>query len=234
MSVARDVTGAVMPWVILGGVAVVLYRYRDQILAWITGSSGVPGPGTVLQAAAGAGATVRSWIDQTIVQWQSQYTLLPVAATPEGYLPSSWTWDLGGGISLGIPPGYTPESWCHENPGAPICQQLVQAAAPAAPAGPSALSVALGLTGDPISGYTSVMSPISEPSPVVNPYGYPEGVYYMDGYRLTITPGWYDVSRADPRYAGVGNEGWASILWGTGPAAWYSPTLASWVSRFGL
>jgi hypothetical protein len=49
------------------------------------------------------------------------YPLPVVPATPEGYLPSNWTWSLPSEVQLGLPAGMTPAAFCAGSPTSPIC-----------------------------------------------------------------------------------------------------------------
>jgi len=214
MGARKEVTGAVMPYAILGGLALIAYKYRDEIIAWfkgeIVGKAVVPPaitPGSVtIPGPAGpardAGQAVADWL----------LGLFQPSASPS----------LGEGMSI--------DEWTGLGHLTPAAYEAPAAAPLAALLSPSPTAIALGLTGSPLYGYESVMAPISEPSPVVNPYGYREGVYYSGDLKLEIGPGSYGVYRADPRYPG----GWENILFGAGAATWYSPALAGYAKMFGV
>lgn len=44
-----------------------------------------------------------------------------VPETPEGSLPSNWTWTMSGGRQVGLPAGMTPLEYCNSNPAAEFC-----------------------------------------------------------------------------------------------------------------
>ena len=161
MAVIKDVTGAVMPWVVLAGIAVVVYKYRDQIIGWITGGAG------------DVGQTVSDWFTGLFGGPEPYVPYHEFTATPEErqanilaipglvFAPPEWT------------PGY----------------QADEAPAPE----PSALAVALGLTGDPVSGYSSVMAPLSATPPPL------PGNTYQAFAHLDVNPDpqGYDLCKGD-------------------------------------
>lgn len=97
--------------------------------------------GGVLDAVSKSGAIFGSWLQglwlnssaykATAVETQVRagiqglnVTLVSVPETPEGFAPSNWTWAVGGGTMLGLPPGMTPAEFCQQSPSAPVCAQL--------------------------------------------------------------------------------------------------------------
>lgn len=83
-----------------------------------------------LQASTAAGkATASSYQDASTALrglLQGSGTPEPQPETPEGYLKSNRTWDIGGGIKMGVPAGMTPKEFCTGYPGAPICAQIMK------------------------------------------------------------------------------------------------------------
>lgn len=82
-----------------------------------------------LQASTAAGkATASSYQDAAAALrglLQGSGTPEPQPETPEGFLKSNRTWDLGGGIKMGVPAGMTPKEFCESSPSSPICSQVM-------------------------------------------------------------------------------------------------------------
>jgi len=80
-----------------------------------------------------------AWVGENIIQPAQQLAMYPttswigalegypaptIPATPPGYRPSNWSWDLGGGVVAGLPAGMTPGQFCQQSPTSPMCEQV--------------------------------------------------------------------------------------------------------------
>ena len=69
-------------------------------------------------------ATVAKYPTAAALGFLEGYSAPEIPATPAGYAPSNWTWDIGGGVKLGLPEGTTPGQFCAANPSAPVCASV--------------------------------------------------------------------------------------------------------------
>jgi len=220
--VVKDVARGVAPYVLLGALVIGAIMFRKQIADWIKDL--IPSTGDVVTYIGDVKDDIGVKVDSIIPDDFKQEIVYPWNEEKPYHVFTDT--EQGRQDNLLAIPGLviaTPDMYP-----TPIVK--------AVPA-PSPLAIDLGLTGDPVSGYDSVMAPyIDPPSTGGGPGRYDVGTYYNQdrSMMLEITPYGWQVFRADPRYAGVGNEGWAGIQAGGGssPAAWLG--LSSWENYFGV